>query len=592
MPLSQLSPKKLLGAIKNGCHHIIEQQDILNNINVFPVADGDTGSNLGSTALSVIQLSRAGETIEETLASVAEASLIGARGNSGIIFSQFLNGFHDYLGHTEQSHIDNFASLLELANRSVRRAIAEPVEGTMLTIMDTWARLVSDIPLGATELEKQLVDILPALKLAVEDTKHTLKVLEDSDVVDAGALGFYHFAYGFSHYLHAPVELEAREKPIDIPHPPHQHDVSENPPCHRYCTEGIIRGEDLDKEAIGHTLSSFGDSLVVSGSQNLCRFHIHTSTPEHVYSKMIEVGTVKYPKVDDMLRQFEMIHQQKHRIALVMDSSADIPKAWIDEHQIHVLPLNMHLDEHDLLDGYSFEANTFYNTLSTLEQYPKTSLPAQSVIENKLGMLSDQYDDVIIITLAKALSGTHDAINTIAKRHSNIHVIDSKTSTGAEGLLVNFTGELIAAGHEVGCIIKEVKAAVEKVHVFVAVEQFDSLVRSGRISSFKGKIAQFAGIKPIITLCDDGKGVVCAKAMNTPKAMVKLISLIKERSSEQGKTIKEYCIVHAGVEEKASSFANLTTEAFSKKPLYTEQVSTAIGLHAGLGAVAICAMID
>lgn len=594
MPLVCLNSKQLYDAILNGCQCLIEQEEHLNKINVFPVPDGDTGSNLCATAKAVTQYAQENSTIKDTLLSIAEASIIGARGNSGMIFSQFFNGLHENIDNTDGVTLNDFSTLLYQTALSVRQAILSPIDGTMLTVMEAWADLANQTAVNLACFKESMLRVLPMLEQTVENTKEKLAVLKESDVVDAGALGFYYFVQGFTRHLHADEKIEINNKPTDIEiiKHLHQHDNLTTPPAHRYCTEGVIRGTNIDKNGLKNQLAALGDSLVLSGSNTLCRFHIHTNTPELVYSQLLETGTLQHPKVDDMHRQVEMTQPSKKSIALVMDSCADVPQVLQDRFQIHVLPINLHLDEHHLLDGYSFEPDSFYQNLNSLNQYPKTSRPSTVMVEKKIAQLATSYEDVIIITVSQALSGTHDEIVTAANKHPNVHVINSKSSAGAQGLLVNYAGELIEAGHEIKTILNALNNTRENTRIFVAIEQFDSLIRSGRISMLKGKLAQLTGIKPIISINSEGQGHIQGKALNTSKAMRKLITYVNHFCEEKQRKLKNYCIVHAGVAKKAATLSLMTTEAFRKPPAYIEHVSTAIGLHAGFGAVAVAIMLE
>ncbi|WP_133131283.1 DegV family protein [Legionella yabuuchiae] len=592
MPLSCLSAKQLHGAILNGCQSIIAQQELLNKINIFPVPDGDTGSNLSSTAKAVMQYSHPAPAIKETLQSVAEASIIGARGNSGMIFSQFLNGLYEHLSDSVEVSLRDFSQQLKQAVISVRSAISKPVDGTMLTIMEAWAELVSQTAAQVSCYRDIMQAILPALEQTVENTKEKLAVLKQSNVVDAGALGFYHFVKGFASYLYAPDQVKTITIASASSESRHHHEVPTTPPTHRYCTEGVLRGEAIDKANLNEILSKLGESIVISGSKSLCRFHVHTNTPQNVYSQLLTLGTLQYPKIDDMLRQSQTVHQRKHSIALVMDSCSDLPQSIIDHHQIHVFPINLHLDSHDLLDGYSFNPDEFYQTLADLKQYPQTSLPSKAMIEAKLAHLSEHYEEVLVISVSEALSGTCDVIRSSAQKHANVHVINSKNSTGGQGLLVRYAAELIEQGLDIAMILSALDKAIDNAKIFVAIDQFDSLIRSGRISYLKGRFAQLTGIKPIISIDEQGKGIVYSKALNSQKALSKLITCAQEFIERKALKLRDYCVSHAGVSEKAEAFATLTTEAFGKPPVFIEHVSTAIGLHAGYNAIGLAVLME
>lgn len=588
MSLEHLNPKHLHQAILSGCLYIIKHAEELNDINVFPVADGDTGSNMGATAKAVIELSSAKSSTKETLQSIAKASIIGAHGNSGIIFSQFLNGLTEANFHPEFMNCSDFAKATKKAAISVRQAINNPVEGTMLTLIEALAALANNAT--SDNLGQSLHDHLPDLEQEVMKTQRAIPALKKAHVVDSGALGFYHFIEGFCDYIQAPEEFKIDQTSTIMPKHTHQYDIAEDVLTERYCTEGVLRSMTLPhKETLKDILVKHGDSVVITGNSELCRFHVHTNTPTKVFSEIISHGVVDYPKVDDMQRESDMIHQKHHRIALVTDSCADLPQHLLDQYFVHLLPINLLLDDHLLLDTYSFDPNEFYQKLDQFETYPKTSLPTLSKIADKFEDLSSHYDAVIVISVSQALSGTFDAITNCAKPYSNIHVIDSKTASGAQGLLVKYAGLLIEQNLPIEHILQALNKAREQTNIFVAVDQFESLIRSGRVSRLKGLLGRLSGLKPIISI-KNGQGVVCDKALSQTKSLNKLLTLSQRALTRSKKALDSYCIIHAGVEEKAKSFAELTSEALGQPPLFIKPVSTAIGLHAGYGAIAIATL--
>lgn len=349
-------------------------------------------------------------------------------------------------------------------------------------------------------------------------------------------------------------------------------------------------GEAIDKTKLSNLLQEHGDSIVLTANKNLSRFHVHSNEPWKIFTAIRDMGRVQYPKVDDMLRQYQFLHTPKARIALVTDTSANIPQEVLDHYQIHLIALNIQIDEHHLLDKYSLDSASFYESLGRLKTYPTSSCPAPGFIAEKIKHLSEHYDDVLIISVAAALSGTYNAMNNAAKAYPNVHVVNSCHVSGSQGLLVNHAAELIADGLSISAIKNALIEKIGKTHLLIMVDQFDSLIRSGRISKLKGKFAQFTGMKPIISLDEEGHGIIFDKAFNETKALSKIVTTVMELSSKEG--LENYCIIHAGAPNKALDFAEMTTEAFGHEPAFIEPVSTAIGLHAGPGSVAIAAMLN
>ncbi|WP_298623823.1 DegV family protein [uncultured Legionella sp.] len=589
MVINHLDAQAIHSAFLMACDSIISNRENLNAINLFPVADGDTGDNMSATALAVINNSSVKTTMDETLHSLANSALVGARGNSGMIFSQFFNGLTETKLTSEQIDTATFSRLISNASQSVRSAILHPVEGTIITVIDAWSKSISTTAHKLTGFKELIDHSLPEVEQALQSTATTLPVLKEAQVVDAGALGFYHFIRGFAEYLTNPRMIDKNHHHEESCHPHHDIPEAGEPPQQRYCTEITLTGESLDRAAVAIQIEQYGDSVVSSGNSSLCRFHVHCTKPSVVFESLFTSGTITQAKAQDMLRQFQMIHQRKYPIALVTDSSADLPQDLLDAHQVHIIQLNIHLDGHNLLDRICLNQDTFYDHLSELKTYPKTSFPSPALLEEQLKHLSEHYDDVLVLPISQGLSGTHDAIVKAAEQASNIHVINSNQTSGGLGLLVSFAARLIASGMPIEEIKQELTLKIPKVGFYVYVENFESLIRSGRVSKFSGKIAQLAHIKPIIHIDNTGKASMFDKAFSETKALAKIVSHVQ--SIRQNHTLESYGLVHAGAPEKVMQFAQLTTEAFGQPPAFVESVSTAIGLHAGKGCIALASMM-
>lgn len=591
MELARIEAKLLHSAIIHACYCLSLQRDALNAINLFPVADGDTGNNMAATAKAIINYSRAELGLNATLKSIADAATLGARGNSGMIFSQFFNGLSEEELNTDDLTTSHFTNLISKACSSVRQAILAPVEGTILSLMEAWSRSLVELAPTTACFNQLLQKAAPGVEKALSATKNTLPILKKADVVDAGALGFSIFIKAFSQFLAKPEPILESFEQTNSDEPLHEHEMgcADKPPTERYCTEAVLIGEGLDKESLSKTLETLGDSIVLSANQRICHFHLHCNEPWRLFQSLQTFGKIQYPKIDDMLRQYELLQGDKQRIALVTDTSANLPQALFDHHQVHLIALNLHLDGHDLLDKYSLDPDSFYEQLALSKTYPSTSFPPPAFMEDRLKLLSQHYEQVLVISMAQILSGTHDAFVKAAQSYDNVHVINSRQVSGGQGLLVKHAAELIAAGNSIEEIKESLAIKIAKTRFLVMVDQFDSLIRSGRVSKLQAKFAQFTGIKPIICLDKDGRGEVYDKAFGETKALAKLVHHLTKLSQPSG--LDSYCIVHAGVKEKAEEFALMTTEALGQGPAFIEAASTAIGLHAGKGCIALAGIL-
>jgi len=566
-----------------GAKNVIQEKNALNAINVFPVPDGDTGSNLASMMTSIIERSKLGKTSEETIQSIVDAAIVGARGNSGIIFAQYIYGFS--MGLTKDE-IDQelFIELAEKASNYAYSAIAKPVEGTMITVMRTWANALKKLKDAAHDFIDLMTKAYEVVLAELARTPEMLAVLKENKVVDAGAKGFVHFIEGFTKALKG-EEVETHE--INNEHIEQLHVEHLEESQNRYCTEALIRGSNLNINDIKLRLRTLGDSLVVAGSDKTVRVHIHSNTPDQVFTYLSQIGRLAEQKVDDMARQFEAANQRKYPIALVTDSIADLPSEYLDKYQVHMFPLNLLINETNYLDKITIQSSRFYEMMDSLEVYPTSSQPNPKTLENFFSFLTTYYKEIIVITVSKEMSGTYNAFIEAANKfkETKISVINSKQNSGAEGLLVLRAAELIDQGLPFDEVVQMIEDLTAKSKILVSVKTLKYMVRSGRVSKTTGLIGKIANLKPIISIDEQGKGIIFDKGLSLKSANKKIEKHVQEMSDAYG--IDTYAIVHANAEGRALDYAQKFERMTGKKPAYIMDISTIVAMNAGLGTVAI-----
>lgn len=274
----------------------------LNSLNVFPVPDGDTGTNMLLTMRSAVtEASRCAEARASAVAAaIAHGALMGARGNSGVILSQILHGLASKLDGKECLDGGDLAAGLVEGSRLAYRAVSNPVEGTMLTVI----RESSDAAQVASA-GNDLPDILEATVSAAKDsvgrTPSLLPVLREAGVVDAGGLGLYVILDGFLRYLRGEMSDEyvvRQQVQVEVPR------VATGDQ-YGYCTEFMIEGRGLNLEDIRGRIEDMGESVVVVGDEKLVRVHMHSVDPGPALSYGASLGTLRQVKVEDMDEQHE-----------------------------------------------------------------------------------------------------------------------------------------------------------------------------------------------------------------------------------------------------------------------------------------------
>jgi uncharacterized protein len=595
MPIKYLNGKRLYYAFLSGAREIIRQKDQLNKINVFPVPDGDTGTNLASTVNNMLQEVKASKNVDLTLQSMADAALSGARGNSGIIFAQFFNGWANAVGERKTLSIQTFGESVKAAVPSVYNAILNPVEGTMISVIKIWAQSVYDMKNKTHDFSDVFNSALLKAREALENTPNQLKVLHDANVVDAGAKGFVHLLEGMAQFIRSGnlrEIIQEHEQLIDKVEPMAE---SKTDLSYRYCTESMLSGMKAEKIIqLKSQLKDLGDSIIVAGNNQKTRIHIHTNDPANVFYQLKEYGNILNPKVDDMKKQYAASHEKHASIALITDSIADIPTALLDYYNIHVLPISIFFGNHEFLDKTTITADKFHQLVEKTVQFPTSSQPSVKNAENLLLFLSSYYNSVIALMVSGKISGTWNSVYQAAQKLQDdgykIDVIDSKLNSGAQGLLIQKTAELIESGLSHEEVVKEIQYLIPRVKIMVSVANFKYMVQSGRVSPLKGLLAKFLNLKPIVSLNKDGKGVAFAKAFSRRANFNKIMNIIRE--NHQQNPITRYCIVHSQVPELAEQYRKSLVKILQQEPKYIEEVSSVVAMASGKGAVGVCIMSE
>jgi uncharacterized protein len=590
MKIRYINGKRIYYAFLAGAREVTQQRKHLNEINVFPVADGDTGSNMASTLNHILTTVKPTSAMDETLKSIADASLAGARGNSGIILAQFINGVAAEVRQHQVMTAQSFGQTLVNSVPYAYESMAQPVEGTMLTIIKTWAEAFHEAGKRSNDFVEILNSSLDQAREALMRTPEKLEVLRKSKVVDSGAQGFVHFLEGIvkliqsgniRQFLERQLMPEVESLPVEA--------LSPDEATYRFCTEGMITGEELPLNTIKSFLIQQGDSVIVAGNESRCRFHLHTDYPERVFVKLRKYGMITDQKVDDMVRQQDALFRKKTKVALVTDSIADIPQAFQDQYQIYQIPLQVMVEGSPFLDQVTVTTPMLFDFLDEVKEYPTSSQPTIKKVREMLEFLLQQYDDILMLAVSAQNSGTWQAFQQTAKEMQQegkrINVIDTKKNSGAEGLLVMKAAEAIHEGKTLDEVTDLVKQWIPLTHIFVSVATFEYMVRGGRVSPMKGKMAKWMNLKPIVSLDEDGKGIAFGKAFSRSANTRKIMEIVAKMNREN--PVERYCVVHADAFDKAEEFAGLLEEMTGKPPAYITEISPIVALNAGRGAVAV-----
>ncbi len=309
-------------------NELASKKEWINELNVFPVPDGDTGTNMTMTMMSAAKEVAALETddMKVLCKAIASGSLRGARGNSGVILSQLFRGFTRELAAAEKSTVEIplLAAAFVRATETAYKAVMKPKEGTILTVARAMSDKAEELQNGATDIIAFAKDIIAAGDAALEQTPELLPVLKQAGVVDSGGQGLMTVMHGafqalsgeigevFLENFDAAQASESREAhPIDTSHL----DTSEI--RFGYCTEFIVNLEnplsDDEEQAFKSFLESIGDSIVCVASEDMVKVHVHTNDPGLAIQKGLSMGSLSRMKIDNM--------REEHNERLIRNAS-------------------------------------------------------------------------------------------------------------------------------------------------------------------------------------------------------------------------------------------------------------------------------
>ncbi|MHA2030503.1 MAG: DAK2 domain-containing protein [Candidatus Kariarchaeaceae archaeon] len=313
--IESLTGPLLKEMILESFQRINEKVDYLNDINVFPVPDGDTGLNIYITMSKVVEELEKHDfdiSIQQAAKSIAKGAFSGAKGNSGVILSQFFIGFSKTIEHQEQISTEIFAEALIKGSERAYKAVMNPREGTILSVLrETAEAALQKTKTGATW--KEVVE--HCYEIAQQSTLNTPNLLEElkkAGVVDAGALGFVYVIQGWlfviANTLRGPRVIDIKSDLENLHNTVDVRKSLENLQ-YRFCTEGLLMSRS-DSQIMKTELKEYGDSFLLISNESTHKLHIHSNTPTQVLKKFQSFGVLQSAKIDDMKSQTIITHDE------------------------------------------------------------------------------------------------------------------------------------------------------------------------------------------------------------------------------------------------------------------------------------------
>ncbi len=455
---------------------------------------------------------------------------------------------------------------------SLRHAVSENGDGTFADVTDP---------------------ALASVERALADTPTQLEVLRKAGVVDAGAKGFVELIAGFLAYVKDGTVVPPPDTEI-LRHiePVVAFAEADNESQFRYCTECLVKGEEINRRKLREALSELGDSLVLAGTKRKAKIHIHVDRPDDVFEVALKFGEVSGQKADDMHRQQHSTHVTTRRFAVVTDSAADIADADMERYDIHMVPCRIQFGDRGYLDKVSISTSEFYDELRSNPNHPTTSQPAPGDFRRQFEFLASHFEDVLSINLTGAVSGTYEAARSAAERvraPGKIHVIDSLNASMGQGQLVVLAAQYADAGGSIETAIAAVRQQLAVTRTYALLNDLRYAVRGGRLPAWVRTVAVALRLTPIIGTKPDGKISLCGFLFGSGNRASRFARFVARRALRDGPV--DVSIGHAVCPEDAVELErHIRARLPDIRRLSSTGIGTALGVHGGPGTLIVSMM--
>ena len=603
MQIAYIDGRRLRRALTAACQWAREQRSELNRINVFPVPDGDTGTNLALTVQAItdhLEKNR-DRSVGNVAAEAARAAVLGARGNCGMMLSHFLLGFARRLEGQDRIDAREFGKAMEAGVQNLYSSLDQAVEGTIVTVMRETADAVS---------QTETTDIAPLVELMLETAQQSLDrtpdllpVLKAAGVVDAGGKGFVSLLEGVVLFLRG--ESLSKKPGVDAEQgAPVLNTVAypDKVERYRFCTEALVRGTELPtQDQVRDHLRERGDSLIVIRSDDVLKLHIHTDDPEEVFGYLRTLGSLVTHKAEDMRAQHEAAGRAsafhlalvRRPVGVLTDSGCDLSEEIIRAHGIQVVPLMLMDGDTAYRDGVDITAEQFHEMMVSQEELPTTSQPSPGSFVEGFTRAAEDAEQVIGVVLSSSLSGTFASAEAALALEPDlpVYLSDSLGTSLLQGLLVLKAAELAELATPPSDIVAELARIRSRSGMLFTVDTFERLLASGRVGKGKALLGTLLNLKPILCLDPEGKVRLRGKAIGRKRVIRELLDTMQEDMGSVPQKVR-FGIVNVGIPEITSEVSEMLTERYGEVEILSAPATPVLSTHLGIGAWGLAYMVE
>ncbi|HTL04579.1 MAG TPA: DegV family protein [Gemmatimonadales bacterium] len=595
--IAYVDGQRLARSVYAAADWVTAGREEINRLNVFPVPDGDTGTNFSLTLRAVADACRAqGEaSLGATARTMARGAVLGARGNSGMMLAHFLLGFAESLGERSSASAGDIAAAVRRGSDTLYASLDEPREGTILTVAREAAAAAERAAADSPDISVFMKRMLAEGEQALARTPELLAVLREAGVVDAGGKGFVRMLEGVVRFIQGDPILPAApgaSGELDIPAAEVSVAAERD---YQYCTEFMVRGLPLPAaNEVRAAMHQFGGSVVVAVVSDILKVHVHTDTPEAVFTFAGRWGNLTFTKADDMRAQHRALaHPDRRPVAVVTDTSADLPDAVLDRHHIALVPLQILFGEAVYQDRVGIRPEEFYRRLAATKELPTTSQPTPAAFVRVFRSALEEADEVVAVLLGSALSGTFQAAQAAIKAAglSRVRLVDSRAASFSLGLLALRAAELAESGWSAEAIAIELERVRDHSGLLLTVDTYDNLIRSGRVSRGKAWLAGMLDVKPILGLDAAGRVVPVDRVRGSEAVVSRMLALVKRRLTPRPKAVR-FGVTHVEAPEVAERVRTALLAAYQPRDCFVALATGVLGAHLGRGAWGICWQVE
>jgi DegV family protein with EDD domain len=595
--IAYLDGPRLARSIFAAADWVTAGRDEINRINVFPVPDGDTGTNFSLTLRAVADALRAlgDASLPETARTMSRAAVLGARGNSGMMLAHFLLGFSDSLGDRTTARATDIAAAVRDGSDRLYASLDDPREGTILTVAREAAEAAERAATDSPDLAEFMRRLLAEGEAALARTPQLMAVLREAGVVDAGGKGFVRMLEGVVRYIEGDPILAVTGPGAEVVAVPAARMEVAAERDFQYCTEVLVRGEQLPPaNEVRAAMHTFGGSVVVAAAADILKIHVHTDTPEAVFSYAARWGRVETTKADDMRAQHRRLaHPERRAVAVVADSSADLPDPVLDRHHIALVPLQVVFGDETFRDRVELRPEDFYRRLRGARELPTTSQPAPADFVRVFRDARAEADEVVAVLLSAGLSGTYASAQAAVRAGgvSGVHLVDSRSASLGLGMLALRAAELAESGWSGAAISRELERVRGRSGMLLTVDRYDNLLRSGRVSRGKAWLAGMLDVKPILSLDASGRVIPVDRVRGRDQVVPRVLALLDRRLTPRP-TVVRFGVAHAEAPEMAERVRNALVAAYRPRDCFVTLATGVLATHVGPGAWAVFYQVE